>query len=177
MTHPPKKIAAFSLIEVILAIGIASFTLIPIFGLLPLGLQSVKAANDESAAANTITLLASAIRGAASNNQLEYVADYGGTAMAISYKLGGAKVLVDPDALKNLGSDGLPSSTDALLNAQVEIFPPKTASELGTARISVAWPAVSAKYKPANAQNDASITGTWSNAQGYVSSVIRFLPR
>jgi len=47
-----KKSAAFSLVEVAFALGIASFCLVPLFGILPTGLSSNTAAIEQTAAAN-----------------------------------------------------------------------------------------------------------------------------
>lgn len=168
----PLGSKAFSLVEVTMAIGIAALALLPVLGLLPTGLQSLKSANDQAAAANAISMIASTIRGATTSgsNNLDYAAAYGEANNTIGYTLGSGSDTVL--TFTNLGCDGLPSSSGpsayAKLAAYVKITPPPTPTELGTAFISVAWPD-SASYNSGSAK--------WSNAQGFVSSSIRFLPR
>ena len=50
MKRSEPRAAAFSLVEISLALGIAAFCLISIFGLLPVGISSNKTAVDQSAA-------------------------------------------------------------------------------------------------------------------------------
>jgi len=55
--------AGFSLIEVTLALGIAAFCLLTVFGLLPLGLNSNQNAFEQTAAAGIATAIASDLHG------------------------------------------------------------------------------------------------------------------
>jgi len=59
--------AAFSLIEVVLALGIISFALIAIFGLLSVGLKNNKESSDQIQAANLTSLLIASRRGMPTN--------------------------------------------------------------------------------------------------------------
>ena len=52
----------FSLVEVVIAIGILSFCLLAIFGLLPVGLSSNKASVEQSGAANIATAIVADLR-------------------------------------------------------------------------------------------------------------------
>jgi len=54
--------AAFSLVEVTLAIGIAAFCLIAVFGLVPIGVQTNRNATSQTAATNILSSVASDIR-------------------------------------------------------------------------------------------------------------------
>ena len=58
------KLRAFSLVEVTLALGIASFCLIAVFGLLPTGLNSIKASLAQTAATNLLTAIDADLRAA-----------------------------------------------------------------------------------------------------------------
>jgi len=61
------SLAAFNLIEVVLALGIISFALIAIFGLLSVGLKNNKESSDQIQAANLASFLISTRRGMPTN--------------------------------------------------------------------------------------------------------------
>lgn len=54
--------AAFSLVEVTLALGIAAFCLIAVFGLMPVGVQTNRNATSQSAATNNIAAVTADLR-------------------------------------------------------------------------------------------------------------------
>ena len=54
--------AAFSLVELTLAIGIAAFCLIAVFGLMPVGVQTNRNATSQTAATNILSSVVSDIR-------------------------------------------------------------------------------------------------------------------
>jgi uncharacterized protein (TIGR02598 family) len=65
--HPPKVhnlkcLCAFSLVEVTLALGIASFALIGIFGLLPVGITSNQTSLEQTAAASLARAIVADLR-------------------------------------------------------------------------------------------------------------------
>lgn len=62
MRHP--SLAAFSLVEVTIALGIAAFALAAIIGLLPIGLTSIRAGTDQMAATGILSALESDLRAA-----------------------------------------------------------------------------------------------------------------
>ena len=49
-----RRVHAFSLVEVAIALGIAAFCLLAVFGLMPIGVQTNRNATSQSAAANII---------------------------------------------------------------------------------------------------------------------------
>ena len=55
MRRPITLQSAFSMVEVTLALGIAAFCLIAVFGLMPVGVQTNRNATSQTAAANIIT--------------------------------------------------------------------------------------------------------------------------
>lgn len=57
-----RSTLSFSLVELTLAIGIAAFCLIAIFGLLPIGIQSNQAAISQTAAASILSAVVSDLR-------------------------------------------------------------------------------------------------------------------
>jgi type II secretory pathway pseudopilin PulG len=164
-THPlnPLRRSAFSLVEVVLALGLVSFCLLSVVGLLPVGLKSIKNARTESAAANALNQLADALRNATTNADGSYVA--AGVFSNITWIPGSAA----PVSTKlNLALNGEPTnSADSRLVAQIEILPPSAdLTTPGRARVTIAWPAV------AEWSNSA-----WSKSEGSVNSGMQFLPR
>jgi uncharacterized protein (TIGR02598 family) len=57
-----NKNAAFSLVEVTLALGVAAFCLIAVFGLMPVGLQTNRNATSQTAATNIIAAVVADLR-------------------------------------------------------------------------------------------------------------------
>jgi type II secretory pathway pseudopilin PulG len=57
-----RRIHAFSLVEVTLALGIAAFCLIAVFGLVPVGVQTNRNATSQTAATNILSSVVSDIR-------------------------------------------------------------------------------------------------------------------
>jgi uncharacterized protein (TIGR02598 family) len=56
------KNAAFSLVEVTLALGVAAFCLIAVFGLMPVGVQTNRNATSQTAATNVIAAVVADLR-------------------------------------------------------------------------------------------------------------------
>ena len=59
---PPSRNAAFTLVEVVLALGVMAFCLVPLFGLLPVGLNSNQIALEQTAAAGVASSVAADLR-------------------------------------------------------------------------------------------------------------------
>ncbi|SDU17962.1 Verru_Chthon cassette protein B [Verrucomicrobium sp. GAS474] len=57
-----RKTAAFSLVEVVIAIGIVSLALLPLLGLLPVGLNSNRSSTTQTGAMSLITAISADIR-------------------------------------------------------------------------------------------------------------------
>jgi hypothetical protein len=64
MKRPSHATAAFSLIEVVLALGVAAFCLIAIFGMLPVSLKTQQTSIDQTIASNIITEIIGDLRAA-----------------------------------------------------------------------------------------------------------------
>jgi uncharacterized protein (TIGR02598 family) len=58
----PSVAAAFSLVEVTLALGIAAFCLIAVFGLMPVGVQTNRNATSQTAANNIVAAVVADLR-------------------------------------------------------------------------------------------------------------------
>lgn len=165
-TRNADTAGGFSLIEVTIAIGIVTFCLIAILGLLPTGLKAVKNANEEAGAANVLNAIASSLRNANSTNGINYSASFAG--QPITYTVGGGTV---SNAWPNLTLEGTTNATWKRLSAILLITPPSdNMATNGRATISVAWSAA------ANPQWNPS-SNSWSRAEGFLTSGIQFRPR
>jgi uncharacterized protein (TIGR02598 family) len=71
--------AAFSLIEVTLAVGVAAFCLVAIFGLVPVGVQTNRNATSQSAATNIVAAVIADLRGTptANNTSSQFAITFG----------------------------------------------------------------------------------------------------
>ncbi len=158
--HPHYIRSAFSLVEVVLALGLVSFCLLAIVGMLPVGLRSVKNANEESAAANALNQMALAIRNASTVDGVNYLAE--GAFSDVIWKLDGST----KDFVQSLAMNGQPDSANTRLQGHITVIAPANSISPGRARITVAWPA------SATWSGDA-----WTKAEGSISSGILFIPR
>jgi type II secretory pathway pseudopilin PulG len=57
-----RRVHAFSLVEVTLALGVAAFCLLAVFGLMPIGVQTNRNATSQTAATNTMAAVVADIR-------------------------------------------------------------------------------------------------------------------
>jgi len=163
MKMPPSFPAAFSLIEVVVALGLVSFCLVSMVGLLSAGLSTEKDTRERAAAASSAEKIAGAIREAA---------DTAGTYQALGsysnlfWTIGGSAVT---GTLTNISLSGDPVTTSGpRLTARILLTPPATRFASGTALISVAWPS-QAIWNPSS--------NNWMNAAGSISTWLIFNPR
>jgi type II secretory pathway pseudopilin PulG len=156
-----RRRSAFSLVEVVIALGLVSFCLLAIVGLLPVGLKAVKNSREESAAANALNQLAEAVRNATTTAPGVYVAD--GAFTNITWSLGsGSASFTNPLSLYGQTTN----SAGSRLVARVDIVPPVDTRSVGRASVSIAWPSA------ATWSNNA-----WTQSDGSVSAGIQFLPK
>ena len=80
MKHRNRSIAGFSLVEVTLALGVAAFCLIAVFGLVPVGVQTNRNATSQTFATNILSGVVSDIR-----------ASPPGTGLSAKYKISRSK--------------------------------------------------------------------------------------
>ena len=177
----------FSLTEVVIALGVVTFSLLAIVGMLPVGLQAVKNANEQAAAAEVLQRIAEALRRAPAVSPATAAASTYQTVFAqksIAYTLGatGAQTIL----WKDLSLDGEPASqgSPARLQAILQItaspdvslqpasgaLPPRFLATPGRAIISIAWGA-NPQLRWAEAEQK------WENAEGQISLPILFFPQ
>ncbi len=157
--------AGFSLVEVVMAIGIVSIALFAVIGMLPVGLRSVKNANELAGAAVVMNRIAEAVRHAGSSNGIDFTNAVAGK--SFSYTIGGAPM--PPVVFEGLSLEGATNATNfGRLNAVLIITPPPTLAAPGRAFVSVGWPA---------ATTWQSNSSNWKNSEGAVATALQFLPR
>lgn len=159
---------AFSLVEVTLALGIVSFAMISVLGLLPVGLKTVRNANEQAAAANVLNAIAGSLRAATANpgTPTTYVSAFSGE--TITYSIGST----NETSWTGLTLDGSVATVQSpkRLSARLNITAPTNQTTPGSAVISVAW---SAQANPVW----NGTTQTWTKSDGSITSGIQFLPR
>ena len=162
-----NRFVGFSLVEVTLAIGIVSFALLAVVGLLPVGLKSVKNANEQAGAANVLNVIAGSLRSASSTNRANFSSQFAG--QTVAFAIAGSTT---SNSWTNLALDGsLETATSPKrLSAVVNIYPASSVTTPSRAVISVAWSAQSAP-------GWNSTTQRWTNADGSLTSGIQFLPK
>lgn len=135
---PQRGSVAFSLIEVTLALGVAGFCLIAIFGLLPMGLSSNQAAIQETLATNILSEVVTDLK----NTPLE----------TTTFKSPQFSISVPPDPTA-AGTDTTlyftgngqqvagASSVDARFKVTVSFVANNTGAKAATfARLKITWP-------------------------------------
>jgi uncharacterized protein (TIGR02598 family) len=130
----PTVAAAFSLVEVTLALGVAAFCLIAVFGLLPVGVQTNRNATSQTAATNIIAAVVADLRATPKTNT---------TSLQFGIQFGQPKDLY----FDNVGAF-VPDVPDANSRYHLNITFPSSPAGLSYANLRVTWPAAAT---PANA--------------------------
>jgi uncharacterized protein (TIGR02598 family) len=124
--------AGFSLVEVTLALGVAAFCLIGLFGLLPLGVQTNQSSSSQTAAASVLSSVVADLRATPKTNP---------TSLQYEITFGAAKILyVDGE-----GRAVVPANGNAISRYRVTItFPPSPSGSFAPTFVSlkVSWPAL-----------------------------------
>ncbi len=135
MRNPIKRIRAFSLVEVTLALGVASFALTAIFGLLPLGLMLSRGAIDQTAASGILSVIAADLRSASPTATKS--AQFGITIPANATTAGGEMQLF-------FGDDGeftTAAASDSRFRMSLSFLPGDHPKAPLKAAIQLGWPA------------------------------------
>lgn len=124
---------AFSLTEVVLALGLVSFCLLAVVGLLPVGLKSISRAHEESAAANALNQISEALRNAVDDSGTYTAVGF----PAINWQRGASvKTVTVP-----LSLGGQPTNlSGARMLAEIKLTPPPDRASPGCAQIAIFWP-------------------------------------
>jgi uncharacterized protein (TIGR02598 family) len=118
------KATGFSLVEVTLALGIAAFCLIAVFGLMPVGVQTNRNATSQTAATNIIASVIADMRATTSPTSPQYGITFG-TAKTLYFD----------------GTGQFTTSLDTNSRYRVSVTFPSSPTGLSYADIKVTWPA------------------------------------
>jgi uncharacterized protein (TIGR02598 family) len=123
-----SKNAAFSLIEVTLALGVAAFCLIAVFGLMPVGVQTNRNATSQTAATNIVAAVVADLRATPNppriNTSVQYQITFG-TAKALYFD----------------GAGQFTTSLGPNSRYQLNVIFPWTSGNTYGADLKVTWPA------------------------------------
>ena len=116
--------SAFSLVEVTLALGVAAFCLIAVFGLMPAGVQTNRNATSQTAATNIIASVIADMRATTSATSPQYGITFG-TAKTLYFD----------------GTGQFTTSLGANSRYRVSITFPSSLTGLSYADVKATWPA------------------------------------
>lgn len=159
--------SAFSLVEITLALGIAAFCLIAVFGLMPVGMQTNRNAKSQTRATNLMAAVMADLR--ATPRTCTKSSQFGigfGTPTTLYFDDQGA-CSCDSDGLQRYQSDPTNCSAGTCsgswspplqLRYQVNITFPLSTGNLTYADLKVTWPAAAT---PANASGRVEMFGAF----------------
>ena len=139
-----RRVHAFSLVELTLALGIAAFCLIAVFGLVPIGVQTNRNATSQTAATNIIASVMADMRSTTSATSPQYRVTFG-TAKTLYFDSAGQ---CSVDVNGSIKVDGSSWSPPLQTRYQLNITFPSSPTGLSYADVKATWPAAAA---PANA--------------------------
>jgi uncharacterized protein (TIGR02598 family) len=128
----PPETAAFSLVEVTLALGIAAFCLMAVFGLMPVGVQTNRNATSQTATTNIIAAVVSDLRAtpATSATSSQFAITFG-TEKTLYFDGGGqfsTSLGADSRYQVNVTFPSNPSNPTGLIYADVKVTWPAAAT-------------------------------------------------
>jgi uncharacterized protein (TIGR02598 family) len=100
MKSGDSRAAAFSLVELVLALGIVAFCLFAVFGLMPVGMQTNRNATSQTAAANIIAAIVADLRTtpAAATTSPQFAITFGTDKTLYFDASGQASISLSPDS-------------------------------------------------------------------------------
>ncbi len=155
----------FSLVEVALALGIAAFALVAIFGLLPIGVTSNQNAVQQTVAAGIASSIAADLHNAPIYSTLTSGTSpvYGIALPAAGAASATHTLLLREDATPTAAIDNLTSFKGAVYRATVSLSPPAAAKRSATVvRVFISWPP---------SPSDSSATAFPANYSGYFETM------
>ena len=142
MSIARTRTKGFSLVEVALALGIAGFALIAIFGLLPVGINSNQASIQQTVATNLTTELISDMRqvprtaSITTNTKLSALSPMYAISVPVTATPTTTTIYLDD------GGETKPTAATARYKAVVTLVPPAAGTDTATwGSIVISWPA------------------------------------
>ena len=137
-----RSVAAFSLVELTIALGIAAFCLIAVFGLVPVGVQTNRNATSQTAATNILSSAVSDIRGSwtlNSQSAMYKIRRGKGQSCTVCFD-GQAK----PTGTTAIGEQACPANSNSVYRLYVHIDDTTNGSDVFPAHayLRVTWPAL-----------------------------------
>lgn len=137
---------AFSLVEVALALGILSFCMIAILGLIPTGLNALKTAQEQSRAVSTLNMVTTAVRSITpdltSPTKYYFPSYLNDSTTPIGFSIGDTPstytFIVDEDG--SIHQSGSSATSAPRQTLYLNVIPPKTANQPVQVYADVAWP-------------------------------------
>jgi type II secretory pathway pseudopilin PulG len=129
--------AAFSLVEVTLALGIAAFCLIAVFGLMPVGVQTNRNATSQTAATNIIASVIADMRATTSSTSRQYGITFGSAKTLYFDGAGECSI----DVTGSTAVDGSSWSPPLQTRYRLNITFPLSPTGLSYADVKLTWPA------------------------------------
>lgn len=151
--------AAFSLVEVTLAVGIAAFCLMAVFGLMPAGVQTNRNATSQTAAINILSGVVSDMRtsaigtpGAAQSSLYKIVIPVRGSIGVPQTRYFDGEGRCSTDLAGSIRPDGSAWAPPIVTRYLLSVSFPSGAAGITYADLKVTWPAAAA---PGNASGSA----------------------
>ena len=136
--RPSRRVVqGFTLVETVLAVGVASLCLTSVFGLLPAGINSNHSSAEQTTATNLLTAVAADVRSLTSS-----AASASTISTVYKIALTGGTTASAPTQIY-VGDDGIPvtSVTDARYQLNVWVTPASATTGATMVRTMVSWPA------------------------------------
>jgi uncharacterized protein (TIGR02598 family) len=144
--------SAFSLVEVTLALGVATFCMVAILGLLPVGLKSNQSAIEQTMAASIARSIATDLRltPILSGSSPQFGFTFSGSSGAVQ----SLYFSEDGSPTGKVGDAPLTSGTTSRYRTSIWIVPPASATKAATSvRLMVTWPALADSNPASNPSN------------------------
>lgn len=136
-----RPAAAFSLVEVVLSLGIAAFALVALLGVLPLGLQSHKEASEQIAAVNLASTIIADLQNAGDGSETS--ARYG-----VNLRVGSEETRLFNEA------DEIVTDSSAQFRVLIKVLPPDSTVHGRRVHLSIVWPASATSYAVTKIETD-----------------------
>lgn len=154
-----RSLSAFSLVEVTLALGIAAFCLIAVFGLMPVGVQTNRNATSQTAATTILSSVVSDMRasaigtpGAGQSSLYKLVIPVRGSTVAPQTRYFDGEGRCSTDLAGSIRPDGSSWAPPIVTRYQLSVSFPSGTAGATYADLKVTWPAAAV---PGNASGSA----------------------
>ena len=169
--------AAFSLIEIVLAVGIIAICLLAILGLLPTGLRTHRDAREEAQATSALAMVATATESltftsrSTGNPTWEFPAYFSTDATKLNVWVTQSAweraFFIDEGGLIIPASDNTTTRRQTLY---VKVYPPQIEGQPVRIYAAVAWP-----YKASD--TTATTAATMTGREGFLDTLVAFTPK